>query len=498
MRNETKNDSFALIRRPTLQTGDPTEPARSPRPCRFLLSTSLTLSMCWSGLAENWPQWRGPNLNGTAQATALPVEWSESKNVQWKTAMPSWSGATPIIWNDKVFVMSPSEEASQPTPAATTDQGGNQPSPKRGPRRGGRGGGRGGGMSPGGQQLLLVCVNRADGGILWTRQVDQGNRTYRKQNNSSPSPVTDGELVWTFTGNGVLTAFDMSGTEKWKREIQKDYGQFGLNWGYGSSPLLYEDRLIIPVLHGNNTDDPSYLLALDKKTGKTLWRTERPTDALRESPDSYVTPQVLKLPDHVEVILNGGDIVTGHNIETGREVWRANVLNPGKAGNYRIIPSSLIVGDLIIAPSRVNPMVALKTGGRGDISNTHVVWQSANGPDVPTPVSDGKYLWMVTGDRSIFSCLDLATGKPLYDRERLPTGTYSSSPTLADGKIYLTNESGVTVVIAAEPEFKILAENALDGSMTLSTPAVAGSQIFIRTGKFLYCLAQAGSPPSHR
>ena len=250
-----------------------------------------------------------------------------------------------------------------------------------------------------------------------------------------------------------------------------------------------EDRLIIPVLHGNNTDDPSYVLAINKATGRTLWRTERPTDAPRESPDAYVTPQLLRLPDRSEVILNGGDLVTGHDLENGRELWRADVLNPMKNGNYRIIPSSLLVGDLIIAPSRINPMVALRTGGKGDIAQSHVVWKSEHGPDVPTPISDGKYLWMVTGDRSLYSCLDLKTGEPLYDRERLPSGTYSASPVLANGKIYLMNESCESVVFEAGPEFKILAVNKLEGSNGLSSPAVAGQEIFLRTSDAIYCLA---------
>jgi outer membrane protein assembly factor BamB len=438
--------------------------------------------------AHNWPQWRGPNLNGTAQATNLPVEWSETKNVRWKTAMPSWSGSSPIVWEDRVFVMSPGKAEvpdSAPVSPDSPNPPGDRPRGFRGDRRGG------GGMNPGGQALLLFCLNRLDGAVRWVREVDQGNQTHRKQNNTSPSPVTDGTHVWSYTGNGILTCLDLEGRAQWQRSIQKDYGRFGLNWGYASSPLLVEDRLILAVLHGNNTEDPSYVLAIDKATGKTLWRTERPTDAPRESPDAYVTPQLLRLKDHAEIILNGGDLVTGHDLKTGQELWRADVLNPSKSGNYRIIPSSLITDDLIIAPSRINPMVALKTGGRGDISKTHVAWTSENGPDVPTPVSDGSHLWMVTGDRSLFSCLDLKTGKPLYDRERLPNGTYSASPVLADGRIYLTNEGGETVVLAANPEFRILATNKLDGANTLSSPAVAGNQIFIRTSTGMYCLEKA-------
>lgn len=427
-----------------------------------------------------WPQWRGPFLNGVSPSTSLPSEWSETKNVQWKTELPSWSGATPIIWENKIFVMSPaaSDSATSAPPISTGSDGSRQGRSRRG-----------GGMDPGGQALLLICLDREDGRILWQREVDRGNQTHRKQNNTSPSPVTDGDHLWCLTGNGVLTCFDLDGNEKWVRRIQDDYGKFGLNWGYGSSPLLVEDRLIIPVLHGNNTDDPSYLLAIHKTTGKTLWRTERPTNAPQESPDAYTTPQLLRRPNHSEIILNGGDLVTGHDLHSGKELWRADVLNPSKNGNYRIIPSCLVVDDLIIAPSRINPMVALKAGGQGDIGNTHVVWKSEHGPDVPTPVSDGKYLWMVTGDRSLFSCLDLQSGKPFYDRERLPTGTYSSSPILADGKIYLMNESCETVVLEAGPQFNVLAVNKLEGANGLSSPAVVDGKIFLRTSDAIYCIA---------
>jgi outer membrane protein assembly factor BamB len=458
-------------------------------PLRSLAVFVSTIAGCGLALAapDHWPQWRGPNLNGTAQAKDLPIEWSETRNIRWKTQLPSWSGATPIVWQDKVFVMSPDQAE---TAAATDGATSTEPAPAAEGPRGNRGRGRGGGMNPGGQGRLLYCLSREDGHVLWKREVDRGNQTYRKQNNTSPSPVADGVHVWSFTGNGVLTCLDLAGNEKWERRLQSDYGAFGLNWGYGSSPLLVDDRLIIPVLHGNNTDDPSYLLAIDKVTGKTLWRTERPTDAPRESPDAYVTPQLLRLAAHSEVILNGGDLVTGHDLATGKELWRADVLNPSKNGNYRIIPSCLVMEDLIIAPSRINPMVALKTGGKGDIAQSHVVWKSENGPDVPTPISDGKYLWMVTGDRSLFSCLDLKTGRPHYDRERLPSATYSSSPVLADGRIYLMNENCETVVLEAGPEFKILAVNKLEGSNGLSSPAVVGRDIFLRTSDAIYCVTK--------
>ncbi len=151
----------------------------------------------------------------------------------------------------------------------------------------------------------------------------------RKHNMSSPSPVTDGKSVWVMTGTGVLKGFDFEGRELWARDIQKDYGAFGLNWGYASSPLLHEDSLYVQVLHGMNTDDPSYVLRIDKKTGKTLWRVERPTDAARESPDAYTTPALLRVGKTTEIVVSGGDYVTGHDPATGKELWRAGRLEPG-------------------------------------------------------------------------------------------------------------------------------------------------------------------------
>jgi outer membrane protein assembly factor BamB len=451
--------------------------------------TVAVLSLAASDQHDAWPQWRGPNLDGTVKASGLPVEWSDTKNVVWKTKLPWWSGSTPVIWGDRIFLTSPAElpgggEALAPEPAA----------PPPFSRRGGRPGGGGGPersarMAPGGEVLLLLCVDRGSGEIIWTREIDEGNALHRKHNNSSPSPVTDGAHVWVLTGNGALSCYDLNGERKWARHLQDDYGRFGLNHGYGASPLLYEDRLIVPVLHGMRTDDPSYLLAVDKATGKTIWRTERPTNAPRESPDAYTTPQLLTHGGRIEIVLNGGDLVTGHDMRSGRELWRADVLNPRKAPNYRIIPSSLIVGDIIIAPTRQDPMTALRAGGNGDVSQSHVIWQFPYGPDVPTPVSDGTHLWTIAGDRSMLSCLEVRTGRVLYERERLPAGTYSSSPVLAEDRIYLVNENATTVVVSATPEFEVLATNSLDDSYTLASPVIVGNRIYIRTGEHLYCLA---------
>ena len=397
--------------------------------------------------ADNWPQWRGPSLNGVSNEKNLPVRWSTDENIAWKLALPAWSGSTPIIWGERIFL-----NVAE------------------------------------GDDLYLWCVDRKQGAPLWKKLLGSGNVKMRKQNMSSPSPVTDGKSVFVMTGTGILKGFDFDGRELWARDIQKDYGEFGLNWGYASSPLLFEDSLYVQVLHGMKTDDPSYVLQIDKKTGKTLWRVERPTDAIRESPDAYTTPALLRYGKTVEIVITGGDVVTGHDPATGRELWRANGLNPGNDPFYRIVASPIVVDGIIYAPSRVRPILALRSGGRGDITRSHLLWSFQNGPDVPTPVTDGKYFYVVN-DRGIVWCLDAKTGQEIYGQQRIKPGTYSSSPVLADGKIYITNEDGLTTVFKAGPKFEVLAENNLN-DYCLSSPAISNGQIFIRTAGHLYCIGK--------
>ena len=397
--------------------------------------------------AENWPQWRGPNLNGVSNEKNLPVSWTTEENIAWKLSMPGLSGSTPIIWRDRIFL-----NVAE------------------------------------GDDLFLWCVDRTKGALLWKRPLGSGNVKMRKQNMSSPSPVTDGKNVWVMTGTGILKGFDFAGKEIWSRDIQKEYGQFGLNWGYASSPLLFEEALYIPVLHGMKTDDPSYVMRIDKKTGKTVWRVERPTNAIRESPDSYTTPALLRHGKNVEIVITGGDCVTGHDPATGKELWRANGLNPENNPFYRIVASPIVYNDIIYAPTRVKPLLAFKVGGRGDITSSHLLWSTQNGPDVPTPVTDGKYFYIVN-DRGIMWCLDARTGEEIYARQRITPGTYSGSPVLADGKIYVTNEDGLTTVVKAGPKFEVLAENPLN-DYCLSSPAISDGQIFLRTSNFLYAIGK--------
>src|SRR5262245_29052430 len=261
----------------------------------LMITGLLGITSLMTVSADNWPQWRGPSLNGISNEKKLPLKWAPQENVTWKLEMPAWSGSTPIIWNNYIFINMSESGSAKMTVAGN---------------------------------LSFWCIDRTKGTVLWKKPLGAGDVKLRKQNMSSPSPVTDGRNVWTLTGTGVLKSFDFKGNEIWTLDIQKEYGAFGLNWGYASSPLLHEDSLYIPVLHGMKTDDPSYLLRINKATGKTIWKAERPTPAIRESPDAYITPALLRYNGTIELIVSGGDCVTGHDLATGKELWRSYGLNP--------------------------------------------------------------------------------------------------------------------------------------------------------------------------
>jgi outer membrane protein assembly factor BamB len=410
----------------------------------------LSLCMAASATAADWPQWRGPQWTGASPEQGLPTKWSASENVAWAIDLPGYSAATPIVSGDTVYVTAPEGETVQ-----------------------------------------LFSLDRRDGKTRWKRALGPAaGHAHRKHNMATPSPVTDGRNVYTMTGTGVLKGFTADGRELWSRDFPAEYGPFGLNWGYASSPLLLEGILYVPVLHGMKTDAPSYVVAVDAANGKNRWKVDRPTDAIKESPDAYTTPTFVKAAGKTEIVVTGGDVVTGHDPATGQELWRSTGLNPGNEPFYRIVASPVSVEGMVIAPTRVKPMLALKAGGRGDVSTSHRVWSYDQGPDVPTPATDGTHLYVV-GDKGLVSCLDVKTGQVLYGPERLPVGTYSASPVVADGKVYVVSEDGLTTVLKAGPKFEVLGENAL-GDTTLATPAVAGGQIFIRTAKKLYCLGKRG------
>jgi outer membrane protein assembly factor BamB len=398
-------------------------------------------------VAENWPSWRGPTNTGVSTETDLPVSWSSKENVLWKLPLPGVSGSTPIVWDDRVFL--------------TVADGGN---------------------------LELWSVERTQGTVLWKRHLDTGNEKKRKGNLSSPSPVTDGKRVWALTGTGTLRAFDFGGRELWSRNLQNEYGRFGILHGYSSSPLLHGSSLYIQVLHGFHTDDPSYLLALDTKSGQTRWRVERPTDAPREAPDAYTTPALLESADGIVIVVSGADYVTGHAAESGEELWRIPGLNPTRNPMQRIVASPVVRMNLIYVPSRVKPFLAMQASGLSGRIAPDVTWKTDRGPDVPSPVVTESSVYLLN-DSGILWQLEAATGNVIWGPKRLETSSYSASPVLADGRLYATNENGLTTVVSAGAEFNILAINDV-GENTLASLAISEGQIFLRTARHLFCIGE--------
>jgi len=291
--------------------------------------------------AENWPQWRGPAFNGSTTEKGLPATFSKTENVKWTADMPGPSAATPVIWNDRVFVSSVDQKAGT---------------------------------------LQAICLDRATGKILWKNETGVGLSLDDKSNFASPSPVTDGKLVWFYYGNGQLVTFDLDGKQIWSRNIQKDYGQFAYQWTYGSSPTFYAGRLYLQVLQRNvpvhgrgRTDGPidSFLLALDPQTGKELWKVVRPNDAREESKESYSTPIPFTFNNRTELLITGGDCITGHDPDNGKELWRWGTWNPNKITHWRLVPSPVAGGGAVLACGpKGAPVFAVKAGAKGNLDDS--------------------------------------------------------------------------------------------------------------------------------
>ena len=412
--------------------------------------------------AENWAQWRGPNFNGSTTASGLPVTWSTTENVTWVTTLPGRSGATPAVWGDAIFVSSPDAD----------------------------------------NNLLLFCLDRSSGTVRWQKQLGTGNVVKGNNNMASPSPATDGKLVIAQFGTGDLAALDFTGKVLWTRNLSAEYGKLAVNWLYGASPLLYNGRLYVQLLQRNPPtykhaldDKPtreSFLLCLDPHTGKYLWKQPRTTEAPAECMESYATPIPFHGKNGDEILLVGGDYVTAHDAATGAELWRCGGLNPRHQDWGRIVPSVVTCGDLVYASGPKREIFqAIRDGGQGTVTTSRVVWKmTENAPDVCTPLVLEGHLYVLDGDHKEFLRLDPQTGAKLWQGPLPVDGITRASLTGADGKIYVTSESGKVVVFAAGDEYKVLAVNTLGEAPCRSSVAISDGQLFIRTAKSLYCIGK--------
>jgi outer membrane protein assembly factor BamB len=409
-----------------------------------------------AGFAANWPQWRGPFFNGSTTETNLPDSWSQTENVLWSTPLPGPGHATPIIWEDTVFVTSPDPDAN----------------------------------------LLLFCLDRSNGAIRWKTTVGVGNRIKGRNNMTSPSPVTDGKTVWALFGTGDLAAYDFSGKQLWARSLTKEYGPFVLNWLYGSSPLLYKDRLYIEVLRRKPGE--SFLLCVEPQTGSNIWRHVRPTDASAESQDAYSTPMPSECGGRTEIVVAGGDYVTGNDAATGEEIWRGGGLrNPRHRSDGRLVPSPLLADGLVFVcgPKR-NPFLAFHNCGQDDITTNGLAWSDAeDSTDCATPLFYRGKLFILDGDRQVIVCMEPATGKVIWRQSLGIRDIFRASPTGADGKIYCLSEYATAVVLSAADgrvlqTIKMGGADQTDGGLSHATIAVSQGCLFVRAPDHLYCIGK--------
>jgi outer membrane protein assembly factor BamB len=384
------------------------------------------------GAERQWPRFRGPTGQGLTGQPHLAVQWSsKSSNIVWRTRVPQPGNSSPIIWGDRIFLT---------------------------------------GADSDGKARYVYCLSRPDGKVLWERLVpaaapEPGVRD--KNGFASATPVTDGERVIAFLGSCGLVCYDFQGNLLWQYSDMK----FDTTHGTGSSPVLYKDLVIFG--HDQNRAE-SVFLALEKRTGKVAWR------GLRKKAMTWSTPVVLRVEDHDELIFAGAETVKGYDPLTGKELW--SLTGP----TLEVVPT-IVAGESLIycASGRNGPTIALRPGGTGDVTDTHLAWRAVRGgPHVPSPILIGGRLFTVN-DTGIATCFNADTGELVWqDRIR---DKFSTSPIEAGGLLYFASETGVTYVVRAADKFEIVAQNDL-GSPILASPAVFSDQIFLRTQDELLCI----------
>jgi outer membrane protein assembly factor BamB len=409
---------------------------------RFVLlcfATAVT-----SGLAENWPCFRGPSRQGVSTERNLPLQWDGTNHVAWRTAIPPLGWSSPIVWGQRVFLTTSPDE---------------------------------------GRSLHLLCLDTQTGRILWDKKVLSQDPIRKDDGNSwaTPTPVTDGERVYVVSFNGAFAAVDFNGTMGWTNLATRFY----LKHGLAASPLLQGDWLVMPC-DGTSTGadrfvgwqkpwEGSYVIGLDKRSGAVRWKTMRGASRV-----AFSTPNLAWVNGRAQVISAAGDVVQGFDLETGERVWTAENFGEG------VVPSVVMGDGLVFAascyntgrPSQPSAIRTFRLGGRGDVSQSHFAWEHTKlSPKIPSFAYAKPYLFVIEEGGNL-ECLQAETGAVVW-KERV-SGRYEPSPVLADGRLYLLSSNGKTTVIEAGPQFKILAENPLNEKCGASM-AASGGCLFIRT-----------------
>jgi outer membrane protein assembly factor BamB len=420
-----------------------------------LLLCLLTNAFADSAAVKFWPQWRGPLATGVAPLADPPVLWSETRNIKWKLAIPGEGDATPIVWGDRVFVLS-----AVPDPSA-------QPNKDKAPN--------------GTFRFTVFCIDRGSGKILWQKVAREASpHEGRQENNTfaSGSPVTDGNLIWAFFGSRGLYCYDVEGNLKW----QKDFGSMKTKMGFGegASPALSGDTLVI---YWDDEASDDFIAAFDKTTGKELWRQPR------NEGTGWSTPLIVDFNGQKQVVVNATGKVRSYDLATGKEIWSCG----GQTANA--IPSPVAQGDMLYLTSgfRGSALQAIHLGRTGDLTGTDAIaWShSKSTPYIPSPLLADNYLYLISGNENMLSCFDAKTGEPYFERERLEgiRGVYAS-PVSARDRTYVLGREGSCVVLKKGPKPEVLAVNKLDDTRSDASIALVDKQLFLRTAHNLYCISE--------
>jgi hypothetical protein len=397
---------------------------------------------------DDWPGWRGPGTRNVSAESGLPVEWSGEKNLLWSVDLPGWGNSSPVIVGERIYLT-----------AQTDNQG-----------------------------LHVFALDRRKGEVLWRKQAATGLLKHHELHNmATPTPAAEPSRVWALFGTGDLVALDERGEVLWKRNLAREHGEYKILWGMGSSPVLFRDRLFVACMH----QGPSYVLAVDKASGKDLWKTPRDLECKGEAVDSYSSPALLDVEGRTQVVVSGADHVTSYDPLTGKQLWISSGLSiPHDYG--RTIASPGVGGSAVYAASSgfggLGRVLAVRAGGQGDVSATHRLWAyEEQSPDCPTPLHYQGLVYVVR-DNGVVSCLDAVTGK-LEWRERVFKGDVKASPVAGDGKVYCLGIDGECVVLSAGRKFEKLATNALPGKF-IASPAISGGVIYLRSREKLFAMAE--------
>ena len=415
-------------------------------------------------LADNWHQWRGPEATGVSRTARPPLRWSETENIQWKVEIEGEGGSTPIVWDDKVFLLT-TVDTGRVDPAKTppSDQTHKNPFGIKYPNTF--------------HDYVVLCLDRETGKTIWrkvatTRVPFEGH--HRDNDFASSSPTTDGERLYVWFGSAGFYCYSLDGEELWKRDLGT--ARTRLSFGEGSSPVVYDGKVILT----RDQEEQSYITVMDAANGETIWSKDR------DEPSCWATPIVVEHKNVKQLITNGHTRVRSYSLSNGELLWECG----GQVSNVTPSPVSDAENVYCMSGYRGSSVMALPLDATGDISDSDTIqWKQSKGtPYVPSPILYDGYLYFNQSNNAILTCVDAKTGKTLIERTRMPglRGVYAS-PVGASDRVYYVGRDGVTLVLARGEEFSVLATNELEEPID-SSPALAGDQLFLRGNKSLYCI----------